>query len=140
MRKNNKNKRGFIALFSVIIITSILLLIAGSLSFSGFFGRLNVYDSELKKESDALAYACINHAVLEIAKNSSFSQGSPTVVDIGEDLSCNLYKVENSGGEATVYSGGEMGTGRKAYTYYISTVDTSTFEITSLKETKDDES
>ena len=72
---------GFIALFSVIIITSVLLISAVALSFSGFLGRFNVFDSELKAESSALAEACIERVRLEFALDDSFSGSGEVDID-----------------------------------------------------------
>jgi hypothetical protein len=132
---NNGNKKqisviyksrneGFIALFSVIVITAILLLMATTLSFSGFFGRLNVFNSELKKESDALASACIDYAMLKLATEIDYTGNEE--VDVGSET-CN-YEISTGGKINTWASSG------KAYTYYEALIDTEDFEIISFKE------
>lgn len=69
-------KSGFIALFSVIIISFVLLLSAVTLNITSFNGRFNILDSESKKASNALADACIEQARLVLSIDSTF---------IGED-------------------------------------------------------
>jgi hypothetical protein len=82
MYKNPKiNNYGFVALMSVIIISAILLLIASTLSLSGFYSRYNILDSELKERSSALAEACIDQGLLLIANNTSHP--ATTTIKIG---------------------------------------------------------
>jgi hypothetical protein len=65
----NENQRGFIALFSVIIISFVLVLMTITANFSGFLGRFNIFYSENKEKSNELADACIEEARLAIALN-----------------------------------------------------------------------
>jgi len=108
--KNSKN--GFIALFSVIIITSVLLISAVALSFTGFLGRFNVFDSELKAESGALAEACIEYARLQFAEDESFSGEGE--VDVGEET----CEYDVSGDEIKSWA-----SVNNVYTYYFAEVD-----------------
>ena len=64
---------GYIALISAIIISVLLLAITFTLSFTAFYSRFNVLDSEFKKVSSALAEACVNSAMLRIANDSSYT-------------------------------------------------------------------
>ena len=82
MRKTNS---GFIALFSVIIISFVLLIVAVTLNFTGFSGRFNILDSESKERSNALAEACIDSGRLAIALDEYEEDEVVTVNDIGED-------------------------------------------------------
>ncbi len=65
-----KFQQGFMAITTVMILSVILLLVASSLSFSGFFTRYNILDSELKKVSLSVAEGCVDQALLELAENS----------------------------------------------------------------------
>ena len=67
-----KNPKGFIALMSAIIISAILLLVVVSSSFTGFYGRLNILDSELKERSLASAEACVDEAILNLANDPNY--------------------------------------------------------------------
>ena len=119
---------GFIALFSVIIITSVLLISAVALSFTGFLGRFNVFDSELKAESSALAEACIERVRLEFALDDSFSGSGEVDID-GEKC-----EYEVSGGEIKAWA--EVS---NAHTYYYAEVnlDEPKIPITSFRECAD---
>jgi hypothetical protein len=77
----------------VIIISFVLLLVAMTLSFTGFFTRFDILDSENKKRSDALADACLDSARLEIALDNTFNGEKIVEVD-GEKC---RYKVESGG-------------------------------------------
>lgn len=98
---------GFIALFSVIIISFVLVLVAITLSFTGFFTRFDILDSENKKRSESLADACIEQARLEIAQNSTYANS----LTIGSD-SCG-YLVNFDATEIIASS-----TINNAHTYY----------------------
>lgn len=65
--------RGFIALMSAIIISAVLLLVATAGSLTGFYGRSNVLDSELKDRSSAAADACADEAFLQVATNPGYA-------------------------------------------------------------------
>lgn len=125
-----KSQSGFIALFSVIIISAILILMAITLSMSGFFGRFNILDSESKERANALVDACIDSARLAIA-TTSFTVGTtvPVVVN-GQNCS---YTISGSGISTTVVASANYNT---TYTYYYVKVDAtdSNLPITSFKE------
>ena len=82
MIKNNQ--KGFIALFSVIIISFVLLLMTITANFSGFSGRFNIFDSENKERSNELADACIEEARLAIALDD-YSVGLAEEVEINDE-------------------------------------------------------
>lgn len=94
------NQRGFIAITTTMILMVILLVVATSLSFSGFFTRYNILDSELKKVSVALAEGCVDQALLELANDSSYSP-SNQIVSIGGNF-CTIKNITTSGGEKNI--------------------------------------
>ena len=67
------NSDGYIALISAIIISVLLLAITFTLSFTGFYSRFNVLDSENKKISFDLAEACLNTAMVRLAEDPSYT-------------------------------------------------------------------
>jgi cytoskeletal protein RodZ len=83
---------GYIALISAIIISAVLVILAVSISQTGFLARFNVADSEYKKQSSALAEACIDTALLRIAQDPTVSATS-SPVNIGSN-SCNIVSVQ----------------------------------------------
>jgi len=109
MKSLKNNQRGFIALFTVIIVSFVLLLIAITVNFSGFSGRFNIFNSENKERSAKLADACIEHARLLVAQGSSSSPS--TSLDVGTEK-CR-YKILNSGNNIRACA-----QVNKAFTYY----------------------
>ena len=89
--KKSKSDGGFAALISVIISSVILLLIATTLSMTGFSGRLNILDSEYKERSLALAEACIDTALLRLTQNSNYLGNES--VSVGGDT-CNIRVID----------------------------------------------
>jgi len=123
-----KKQNGFIALMSVIIISFVLLLVAVSLSFSSFFQRFNVYDSELKAVSNSLANACADVALLKIANGQSFSPNE--IITINSNT-CTIKSVTVADGEATILIQASY---QNAFTNLKIKVNTSTASITSWTE------
>ena len=62
---NNTNS-GFIALISVIIVGSVLLIASVTLALNGFYGRFNVLNTEFKEISNKLVDACLERARLSM--------------------------------------------------------------------------
>lgn len=125
----DKSNAGFIAIMSAAIISILLLTITVSLGLSGFFGRLNILDSESKERSSALAEACINTAILNLAQGSTIT-GS---VAVGGD-NCNIISVQNnipSTGQTTIQAQAVI---NKAYTNLKIIVDNNTFTAISWEE------
>ena len=113
MKFIEKRNRGFLALFSVVIISFILLSAAVTLNFSGFFGRFNILDSESKERSSNLASSCVNQARLILTSDSNFTGTGQ--IKLGKDL-CN-YEIF-SGGKIIAWS-----IVNNAHTYYQAKVD-----------------
>jgi hypothetical protein len=67
-----KSPQGYIALISVLLISTALILAVVSLSFTGYLNRFVILDAQLKEESLAYAEACASQVVGEIAKNKDF--------------------------------------------------------------------
>lgn len=80
--KGEKVGGGYIALISAIIISVLLLIITFAVSFSSFFARFNILDSEFKKVSSGLAEACVDTAILEIARETPVADN--TCVNVGD--------------------------------------------------------
>ncbi len=70
MYETNMQPRGFIALISVIIISAVLLLVMTTSSFTGFYARFNMLDTELKARSSSAADACAGTQLLKAAQNN----------------------------------------------------------------------
>lgn len=71
--QKKQSKKGYVALISAIIISVLLILIGATLNLSLFFSRFNTLNSEYKKQSLALAEACLDMARLKLAENFSYN-------------------------------------------------------------------
>src|SRR6185437_13877532 len=87
-----KNKRGFIALLSVIVISAVLLGLMAGANTAGFFSRFAELDGEYKQGSYALAESCANIALLALAQNYSYAPwGQQVMLD---SSSCYIDSIE----------------------------------------------
>ena len=96
-----KNQSGYIALISAIVISVVLMAVTFALSFSGYFARFNILDSEYKERSVALAEACADTALLRLALNPGYA-GNETLT-LGAD-SCFIRGITLAGGQFTIYT------------------------------------
>lgn len=119
------NQSGFMALMSVIIISVLLLIIAVTIGMTGIFGRFNVLDSESKERSLALAEACADTAILNLAR----SQPQLTPVLVGLD-SCEIVSVTSQGTGNIIQTRAII---NKSYTNLIVVID-SDYDIVSWRE------
>lgn len=62
--------RGFIALISAIIITTVLITFVISVGVSGFFTRFDILSAEIKEISQSIAEGCAHTAILQISQGS----------------------------------------------------------------------
>jgi hypothetical protein len=128
MIKNNKNKKGFVALMSAIIISIVLLVLATTLSFTGFNSRFNILDSETKERSSSLADSCIDLALLAFAKNTPYTVN--TTLPVGSDF-CKVGAYTTSGSQKIFETQGIFS---NSYTNLKVKIDGTTFKIISVEE------
>lgn len=88
-----KAQDGYVALISAIVISILLIGITVTLSFTGFYSRFNVLDSEYKKASSALAQACVEIARLKIANNPSYESAVPEEIILDAGKKCFIVSV-----------------------------------------------
>lgn len=100
-KKTYTQSSGFVALFSIILISFILVLVSVNLSFYSFSARFNILDSESKVKSKALAESCLELARLTLALDNNFL-GNDIVVDIDEN-NCD-YSILNTPPSPTIIS------------------------------------
>ncbi len=81
--KRQEHERGFIALMSVMVISAVLLVLLFTLGASSFLNRFDVLDSQNKRVSLALAEACVNMAMINIAQDSDYGI-TPSLPSAGE--------------------------------------------------------
>ncbi len=85
-------QKGFIALISAIIISTILLALATTLGATTFFSRFDVLNSEYKRISLGLAEACVNQTLAKIGNDYDYA-GNETVslgTAYGAPLTCTI--------------------------------------------------
>lgn len=125
--------RGFIALTSVLIISAVLFLLASGGSFAGFYARENSLRYEYKEQSEALAYACIEHTLLALANDSTYRGGATTTVSTG---ACYTKAFADPSGSPSVYTfrtRAYIGSGA-AYTSLETVAKSSDFSVVSVSE------
>ncbi len=119
MRYNQVGPQGgFIALISAIIIASLLISITVALNLSGFFGRFNILDSELKEVSLSLAEACADTAILKLQGDMNYTPPAPPgeVVLVGTDQ-CTIWSVSTGAFPKTIKTQARYPqSGKSAYT------------------------
>ena len=98
--------RGFVALMSVIIISAVLMTMVYLLSASSFLERFDALDGEYKRESLALAEACVNAGILKIAQ-SDYSAAQIVIDSTDPKKTCRVCQLSSSGDILTraVYNG-----------------------------------
>ncbi len=125
----NNSSKGFIAITTTMILSVILLVVATSLSFSGFFTRYNILDSELKKVSVALAEGCVDQGLLMLATQTYTT--STTTIKIGEKY-CDLGPVPSTGNPRLLHT---QASSSKYYTNLTIEADEDTLKISCWIET-----
>lgn len=66
---------GFIALITAIVFSVILMVVAITLSTTGYFTRGQILDAEHKEHSRSLAEACVDVALLKLVANPLYAGG-----------------------------------------------------------------
>ncbi len=125
----NAQPRGFIALMSAIIISSVLLIIVTGGSLSGFYSRVNALNGEFKKQSNALADACASQALLELVNDPSYAGSETLTLSPGND--CTISAINKSG---SIYSFTTTAQIQETHTTLDITADADDLDIISWKE------
>ncbi len=94
-------KDGFVALISVLLIATILLLIVSTLNFTGYVARVSVLDSELKEMSQSLAEGCLNIGIIKLAGNSNLTLTTPETHSIN-NYPCQIISIQANGYYKTI--------------------------------------
>ena len=114
---------------SAIVIMFLLTTITIGLGMSSFFGRFNILDSESKERSLALAEACVDSAILNIAQDASYNPSSESVV-VGS-VSCTIISVASSGSNKIIKTRGIF---NQAYTNLKVEINNNDLSIESWQE------
>ena len=92
---------GFVALITAIILSIILITVTVALNRIGFLTRSEISDAEYKNRSSALAEACVDTALLNLALDPTYQVTSPQQVSVGVD-SCWIRSVTTAGTQNTI--------------------------------------
>ncbi len=129
MYAHKNTKKGFAALISVIIISTIILIIAVTLSTSNFYERYDILASEMKERSMANAEACVDEGLLLIA-NGVNNLATTTKVFNAID-SCSLGPIPSSGNPRIFYTQANTS---NYFTLLKISVDPNTISVNSWEE------
>lgn len=100
------SSNGYIAIVSAMLISFVFMAIALGLSFSVYFGRFNVLNSEAKEKGLALAEACAELALLKLSLNPLYS-GNETSTISGSDV-CSILPITSEGDKRVIKTAGEF--------------------------------
>ncbi|SRR3989344_428906 len=95
-----RSEKGFIALFTAIILSVVLILVSISLNRGGYLTRWETLDAEYKNRSLALAEACLDMAMLKLANNPTYAGGETNLM-VGYDK-CDIGAVSAGGFQYTI--------------------------------------
>lgn len=97
-----KDRKGYIAVISAVIITAIVMVIALVFSSSNFLGRFDSQTLEMKDMARSAAQGCLEYARLQLAINPNYAGSETRSVGgyfcslLSISLQNNLYLIEAS--------------------------------------------
>ncbi len=124
----HKDRTGYVALTSVIVVSIIALAITFTLSFTGFFVRSNISDSYFKDIANFLSESCARTAILKLANDPTYAGNENIAVDSD---SCNIQAIQTSGQTKIIQTKGIY---QKATANYKVTVNTADLSVISWEE------
>ncbi|MBY0310192.1 hypothetical protein K2Q16_03555 [Patescibacteria group bacterium] len=128
--KNHFAPRGFIALLTMIIISSVLLVTTLSLAQFGLTHRYFILDLEHKSVSTHLAEACVHIARVLIMNSQSDSLTFPHPFPVHQEF-CTIHLITRAGTTSAVET---EGTHEGISTHYSVTVDNNNGSFLSWEE------
>lgn len=120
--------RGYIALMSALMISGIIVIIILTLGQISFLNRINISDTHFKNKSRALAEACVNTALLDLAATSSYA-GNETIT-VASDT-CKIFPITASGTLRIISAQGAF---ENSFTNYKVAIPSSSVSIVSWEE------
>ena len=94
-----QDNQGFIVLTSVIILSIVLLMIAQTMSSSGYFQRQGTVEFESKQFSYVLAQSCLDHALYNLSNDLDYA-GNETFTVSG--FTCTVDPITTQGDNTTI--------------------------------------
>ena len=127
--------RGYIALFTVLILTFALTLLAAIAGEAAFFARMNTSDLGYRRAALHLARSCASVGLLRGAQDSDFSVAAPGIdMPVGDTASCHLDSAETRNSVIFVTTTGRVGTATAHVTASGIVSNTGPFRLKSWKE------
>ena len=106
-----KNKNGYIALITVIIISAVVLILALGLAFSSLSQKQIIISHNKSLKNYYLANACANYAILQLQKNVGYGGNETVNLD---DYVCQVESVFGTGNtNRTIITSSQQGDQRK---------------------------
>lgn len=97
--KSQQKQSGFIVLTSVIVLSVVLLLLAQTLSTSGYFQRQGTLEFEFKEESYFLALSCADHALAKLFQDFEYPGNETLTVN---ESTCHIDPITYSGSDTII--------------------------------------
>lgn len=91
---HTNSNRGFIALVTVLIMSSVLLMLLAASALGSFYARSDELGRYEKRAAQSLADSCGEVALLGLARAGPDYQPLDQVVDTGDGESCMIARVE----------------------------------------------
>ncbi len=108
MKRVTLKTNGFIALISILIVSSVLLVTTLTLAERGIAHRFFLLKSEQKSMSKGLAEACIHIARIKVHNDPRYTISVDETFPIGE-ATCSVHRVTLAGNETTVEASARVG-------------------------------
>jgi len=129
MTLHRHKQSGYIAVTSAIIVALLVMTVALIASFTSFFGRFDVLDSQYKLSSHSLAEACIETALLKLSQTPTYG-GNETVIVSSPDT-CTILPIVTQGSQKVITADADL---QKAKTRIKAVVNVSPLRIVSWEE------
>lgn len=101
-------QHGFIALISVLILSSVLLASTLSLAQFGIASRFFVLNLEQKAQSQKAAETCLEMMRIKVYNEPTYTKTTPTVYNFGT-IECIVRSATSSGADSSVQVTGQSG-------------------------------
>jgi len=100
--------RGYVALFSVLVLTVLLTLAGATAGLSGFLARMNATDAENRLVAMHRARSCAAAAFLLAAQDPTY-EASNAIIWLTVEENCRIDSAQSQGNEVQVRASGSHG-------------------------------
>lgn len=124
---HTKQQQGYIVLTAVIILSVVLLMLAHTLSTSGYFQRKGTLEFEFKEASYFLALSCTDRALAKLLQDFEYPGNETFTID---EETCHIDPIEFEGQNTIIETSATVGASETRLT----TVVDQDFTIISFQE------